>query len=475
MSMDRSSLRRLAAGTLLPGFVGTEAPAWLARAHRGGLRAVCLYGPNVVDAAQLGALTDGLRRSAPGVLIAIDEEGGDVTRLHYPTGSPQPGNALLGRLDDVGLTRRCAAGIGAELAELGIGLDLAPCVDINSADDNPVIGTRSFGGTPQLVARHTVGWVAGLQGAGVAACAKHFPGHGDTRVDSHFTRPVVPASAVLLEDRELVPFAAAVEADVAAVMVAHVVVPAVDEEEPASFSAPLVEGVLRGRLGFAGVVVTDALDMVGASGGIGVPAAAVAAMRAGCDLLCLGSETEEGTVEAVLDALVAAVESGKLAAERLADADARVSRLRADYPSTAAPGTGGVRYAALPAEVIASGFEVGPLARQWLESPGTPVIVQVETPATPAVGQVPWGPGAVGATTPPDRLPGDARVAVVGRSLTPDHPARQLAARLRAEGRRTLLVECGWPRGEAADLVTFGASQAVGRALAALLLGRPPT
>ena len=152
---------------------------------------VCLMGDNVLDAEQLAALIARLRSVRDGVVIALDEEGGDVTRVEMRTGSSYPGNAALGAIDDPALTEAVAASIGAELAGIGVTLDLAPCVDVNSNPANPVIGTRSFGADPALVSRHAAAFVRGLHRAGVAACAKHFPGHGDTSLDSHQELPRV--------------------------------------------------------------------------------------------------------------------------------------------------------------------------------------------------------------------------------------------------------------------------------------------
>jgi len=467
-----AQLRRLVLGTMLPGFVGTSVPDWVAGAYAAGLRAVCLYGDNVVDADQLAALCTQVRAALPDGLVAVDEEGGDVTRLHYRDGSPEPGNALLGRVDDLGRTRESAVRVAADLLELGINLDLAPCADINSADDNPVIGTRSFGGTADLVSRHTAAWVEGLQSAGVAACAKHFPGHGDTRSDSHFARPVVPVGLEVLAERELAPFAAAAAAGVASVMVAHLVVPAVDPGSPATFSRAVVQGLLRDRLGYAGVVVTDALDMAGASADIGIPAAAVRSLAAGCDLLCIGPHTSEAQLDEIVDAVAAAVERDELPVERVAEAAARVARLAAAYPL---PGPGATRTAARPPRdgaALVEGFRATPAAHAWLAAPEAAVIVQVGSVATPAVGTVPWGPAAVGAVTPLEQVPEGAKVAVVGRAVEAGGPEADIVRTLREAGHRTVLVECGWPRGDVADLVTYGGSRAVGHALADLLLGR---
>jgi len=186
-------LRRLALRTLLAAFPGPTAPAWATQLVAEGLAGHVLFGFNVADRAQLAALTAQLQEARPGVLIGIDEEGGDVTRLAHLEGSPYPGNAALGIVDDADLTRRVYRAIGADLREAGVNLDLAPTVDVNTTDDNPIIGTRSFGSDPARVAAHAAAAVTGLQQAGVAACAKHFPGHGATVADSHLELPVVDA------------------------------------------------------------------------------------------------------------------------------------------------------------------------------------------------------------------------------------------------------------------------------------------
>src|ERR687886_335181 len=177
-------LRRLALRTLLAAFPGPAAPKWAMTLLDDGLAGHTLFGRNIADPAQLARLTATLREWRPDVLLAIDEEGGDVTRLAHRTGSPYPGNAALGAVDDVEVTRAVYGSIGAELATAGVNLNFAPTVDVNTADDNPIIGTRSFGADPSLVTRHAVAAIDGLQATGVAACAKHFPGHGATVTDS---------------------------------------------------------------------------------------------------------------------------------------------------------------------------------------------------------------------------------------------------------------------------------------------------
>ncbi|HEY6052770.1 MAG TPA: glycoside hydrolase family 3 N-terminal domain-containing protein, partial [Gaiellaceae bacterium] len=240
------SLQRLAAGCVLAGFDGHEPPDWLRRALADGLGGVCLFAGNVRDEAQVAALTAALRAERPEVLVAVDEEGGDVTRLEWERGSSYPGNLALGAVDDVGLTERVAAAIASDLARAGISVNLAPVADVNSNPRNPVIGVRSFGPDPELVARHVAAFVGGTQSVGVAACAKHFPGHGDTAQDSHLELPVARP--------RLEPFRAAIAAGVRCVMTGHLLVPELDDR-PATLSRRIVGDLLRGELGFDGLVV----------------------------------------------------------------------------------------------------------------------------------------------------------------------------------------------------------------------------
>jgi beta-glucosidase-like glycosyl hydrolase len=292
-------MTRPAAAVLLPGFLGTTLPSWLEARLRAGLAGVCLFGDNVVSRDQLRALTAAITAANPDALIAIDEEGGDVSRLYQSTGSPFPGNALLGRIDDADYTASVATAVALELRDAGVNLNFAPDVDINSNPDNPVIGVRSFGDDASLVARHSAAWVAAHEAAGVAVSAKHFPGHGDTAHDSHLALPVVDLPIAALRDRELLPFAAAIEAGASTIMTSHIMLPQLDALHPATFSSAILGDLLRNELGFTGVVVTDALDMVGASGEIGIPAAAVRAIAAGCDLLCIGTDNSDAQLDEI--------------------------------------------------------------------------------------------------------------------------------------------------------------------------------
>lgn len=486
--MDELTAAALA--VLQGAFPGTRVPDWVRRRVDDGLGSICLFGSNVAGADQLAALTSGLHDRAPHLLVATDEEGGDVTRLHLRDGSDQPGNAALGSADEPELTRRVAASIGRELRAVGVDLDLAPVVDVNSNPDNPVIGVRSFGSDPRLVARHTIAFITGLQSAGVGACAKHFPGHGDTSVDSHVGLPTVDASVAELRSRELVPFAAATTAGTVAVMTSHVLLTSLDPTLPATLSAPVLR-LLRddpssGGLGFDGLVVSDAIDMRGVWDGRGEPAAAAMALAAGCDLLCLGPDKDAAHTDAVVTGIVQAVRSGALAESRLHEAAARVrsASLRiAALAEQATDGDDGAARRAAEAALRRAGC-TGPLRGAIvLRFPGSTNI---------AVGDVPWGTVEGAEVLAPSAvLDVDADLDVVAavalarrRPLVAlvrelhRHPAVAEAVQAVASRRPDLvIVEVGWPGpvelpGQAAaSLRTFGASRAnvaaADRALAA--------
>ena len=376
-----TSTERLALRCLLPGFVGTVPPHWVKRRVAAGLGGVVLYGRNVEDPDQLAALNAGLHAERPQLLIAIDEEGGDVTRLEAKTGSSFPGNLALGSVGDPRLTHDVAAAMGAELSAAGFDLDLAPDADVNSNPSNPVIGTRAFGSDARLVATHTAAWVEGLQSTGVAACAKHFPGHGDTSVDSHLALPVVTEDP---HQRALAPFAAAIESGVQAIMSAHVLVRVIDDV-PATISRRVMTDLLRGELRFHGIAITDGLEMRGLSDGLGVAEGAVRALIAGCDALCIGGGlAEEDVVDEVSAAIVAAVDSGRLSEHRLAEAAGRIDALAAwrSHQAGAAAANRGIGLVAARRAIKADGpVRIGDDA----------TVVEVEWMRSIAAGRVSWG------------------------------------------------------------------------------------
>jgi beta-N-acetylhexosaminidase len=431
MSDATDELHRLALAVLLPGFAGTSLGDGPRRLLDEGLGGVCLYGANTADGPDtVAALTAELRG-----VVAVDEEGGDVTRLHTQDGSPVLGALALGTADLPDLTRAVGRHVGSELAELGITMTLAPVADVNTRAENPVIGTRSFGADPALVATHVAAWTEGLQESGVAACVKHWPGHGDTDLDSHLALPGLDVAADVLAERELVPFAAAVKAGAAAVMTSHVVVRAWDPDHPSTLSSASVAR-LRVDLGFSGVIVSDALDMAGASAGRGIPEAAVLALVAGCDLLCLGPSagTDAADVElvrAVQSAVVAAVREGRLSEDRLAEASARILELPR---STSAAGPG------LDPALLGQGAARAATVEGDLPDLRGAQVVRIDSPGTIAVGDVPWG---LPVDASYDALPVGPLVVQVRDGHRQPHVVEALR---RLAGRdQVVVVEWGWP------------------------------
>jgi beta-N-acetylhexosaminidase len=372
------TVERLAAGCLLPSFPGAVAPPWVLRGLDQGLGGICLFAYNVGDG--LAELTASLRAARPDVLIGIDEEGGDVTRLEVARGSSYPGNGALGAVDDVELTERIAASIAADLAAVGVNLDFAPVADVNANPANPVIGIRSFGADHDLVSRHVAAFVRGLQGQGVAACAKHFPGHGTTEADSHLALPVVGDDI----RPGLEPFRAAIAAGVDAIMTAHVLVPALDEL-PATLSREIVGGLLRDELGYDGLVIADALEMKAVSESYGIERSAVLALAAGVDALLIGHDLGEDAVDAVRDALVRAVSEGELDEARLREAAGRLAHVGAREP---VPGSRDLEAA-------------NAVARRALELDGdvalegSPLVVELRPRANIAAGEAEHSLGSV--------------------------------------------------------------------------------
>jgi beta-N-acetylhexosaminidase len=248
---------------LFCGFEGTDVPDDLAALVAAGrIGGVILFARNIETPEQVRELTTRLHALAPDetpLLIAIDQEGGRVQRLRSPW-TEWPPMRVVGDLEDTALTEDIARALARELLDLGIGLDFAPCVDVDTNPANPVIGDRSFGRDPAVVSRHTEHFVRAMQGAGVAACAKHFPGHGDTATDSHLELPRLDHDLERLRAVELPPFRAAVEAGVASIMTAHILFPALDADRPATISTDVM-AILREELGYDGLVFSDDLEM----------------------------------------------------------------------------------------------------------------------------------------------------------------------------------------------------------------------
>jgi beta-N-acetylhexosaminidase len=298
-----------------------------------GVGGVILFERNCLYPAQIAELIADLQETAsargPGVplIIAIDQEYGPVARIKQGV-TPFPSAWQLGQINDPALVQQVASICGRELSLIGITMNLAPVADLLLHPDNRVIGKRSFGKDPDTVAAMVAAFIQGLQAQGVAACAKHFPGHGATATDSHQELPTIHRSREELQQAELVPFEQAIQAEVASVMPGHLLCPALDAEQPATFSQPIIEVLLRQALGFDNCVISDDLSMGALSSWGGIEERGIAAFKAGVDMLLSGQEKVHG----LLAALEKGVKSGAIPEQRVEQAIARILKLKKKYP-----------------------------------------------------------------------------------------------------------------------------------------------
>jgi beta-N-acetylhexosaminidase len=339
--MSPSALRRQIGQLLIAGFNGEQLPVELKSiANEFGLGGVILFARNVAEAEQVAELSGEAVRLVPELplWVSVDQEGGRVARLKAPF-TEWPPMATLGRSGDPALAERFARALGAELRAVGVSLDYAPVLDIHTNPKNPVIGDRALADEAELVSTLGSVIIRALQGEGVAACGKHFPGHGDTSTDSHLELPLVEHPPDRLRAIEFAPFRAAIAAGVATIMTAHVFVPSLDDTRPATLSRRVVSDMLRHELGFEGVIISDDLEMKAVASTYAVPAAAVMAIEAGCDalLICSGDHAAQS---AALEALVHAIEDGRLSATRVEDALKRHVRAKERFLAAPVPSRG---------------------------------------------------------------------------------------------------------------------------------------
>ena len=321
--------RNLAGRLIMVRIAGTEldaASAELLKANN--VRGVCLFRQNMTDATQLARLTASLRAvMGPDALIALDQEGGAVVRS---TWVPAPPSAMaLGAADDTTLARNVGAAVARAIKALGFNWNFAPVLDLNNNPHNPVIAERSFGADPQRATELAMAWMAGSESEGVACCVKHFPGHGDTHVDSHRDLPTVDKPLAELEQFEFAPFRLAA-GKAPAMMTAHIVYPTLDPEFPATMSRRILTGLLREQWQYNGVIITDAMDMHAIAHRYGAGHAAVNALVAGADMvMALG---DAAIREETIAAIAAAIDDGSLSADDIAQRLARLEALARAYP-----------------------------------------------------------------------------------------------------------------------------------------------
>jgi beta-N-acetylhexosaminidase len=481
-------LERLANAVLWPGFLGRTVPEWLADALANGLAGVVYFAQNLDG--DTAALSAEIHRIAPQALIGIDEEGGSVTRLETRTGSTLPGAAELGMLDDAEATRATGCEIGRRVDAIGADVVIAPVADVNTDLRNPVIGVRAFGSTTELVSRHVAAAVRGIQATGVAACAKHYPGHGDTHTDSHHDLPRLTLDQDEMERVHLPPFAAAVDAGVLSIMTAHIAAPQWGDA-PATLN-PQVLGRLR-ESGFDGVIVTDALDMAAIRESVGIGGGAVRALAAGADLLCIGNPTNPGErmlpdqderdYREARDAVVAAIRSGDLSRDRVEDAARRVGRMAAVVRSR-----GPVAEVPFDADAIADGaLRIGGAFPAFDDAPTT--VIDLRRASSLAVDSaashvaLALAAGGEIIRLDADRASDaeiDAAIAGVGQSVVlvdridPDAPQRAVLDRIRSALPGTVAVNVGLAVDDVGPAVTVSAASLLAARAARRALLNPP-
>lgn len=336
--MSLRDLRRQAGQLAIAGFAGHTIPPDLkALAKEFDLGGIILFARNVDEPEQVADLArqaQELTRELP-LWVSVDQEGGRVARLKRPF-TEWPPMCTLGRSGDEALAGRFARALAAELRAVGITLDYTPVLDVHTNPKNPVIGDRALAERAGDVARLGAAIIRALQDAGVAACGKHFPGHGDTSTDSHHELPLIEHPPDRIEAVELVPFRAAIEARVASIMTAHILIPALDVDRPATLSPAIVGGLLREQLGYDGLILSDDLEMKAIAGRYGMREATVAAIAAGCDgvLMCGASQDDQA---GALEAVIRAVENEDLPLRRVEDALATHRRVKERFLSGRRP------------------------------------------------------------------------------------------------------------------------------------------
>lgn len=324
-----ASLFRRVARMFMVGFPGPQPDAELEALIDDGVFGAILFKRNVGAPQDTAALCRRLKeRAGRPFLLAVDQEGGRVARLRGGPFTALPPMREIGRRGEA-LAERVGRLLAHELRAVGFDFDFAPVLDVDTNPRNPVIGDRSFASTPEEVARIGIALSRGLESGGVASCGKHFPGHGDTHQDSHLTLPRLPHAMERLRQVELVPFRAYAQANLASIMTAHVVFEALDPSVPATLSQKVLTDLLKGELGFGGVVVSDDLEMKAIADNYSVEEAAVLGARAGVDLflVCHHADVQRRAIEAV----VRAVETGRIHPARIDDANARLDRLAARF------------------------------------------------------------------------------------------------------------------------------------------------
>ena len=471
MSVNNKVIERAILSHLSPGFGGTRIPDWMKSWLEKGLGGVTLFSSNCPSIEETANLIAELRRYTPHVIISIDEEGGDVTRLFVREGSPFPTPAMLGRSDDLELTMNSYMELGKILKQVGIDLNLAPVADVSVNQLNPIVGVRSFGSNFELVTRHLKVAVEGLRRAGIASSIKHFPGHGGVLEDSHHDLPQLEGDLKEIESTHLKPFLTAIEAGVDSIMMGHIVTPALDKEFPASLSKKIITSYLKQKLGFTGIVMTDALDMGAIGGPKKIALSALQAVRAGADLLCFSGLSDQSSfIESSFTLINDAVNNGDMSAEAIISNAERLQSWRPPKPQgSSAPQP-------LPLSKIADGFEInGDMVLRGEDV----VLVELSADPTIAAGFVSWGMRRalirigkkvkLESSNAVSHIEPNAQVVVAFRDAYRDQRILNILHRIEKQFPNSIFIDMGWPTREfqPSNMIrTFGSSEIAAEAVA---------
>ena len=463
-AVDRTIL-----STFSPGFGGAVVPEWIKPWLEKGLGSVTLFASNTPNFEVTTKLIKELRSYNPHVIITIDEEGGDVTRLFVREGSRYPTPALLGQCDDEELTYSSYHSMGTVLRELGIDMTYAPVADVVAFENNPIVGVRSFGMSTDIVTRHVGQAVRGLQNAGVGACVKHFPGHGAVLEDSHHDLPHIKMGLAEYESQHILPFKQAVNSGVAGVMIGHLIIEALDKKLPASLSGKVIQEYLRGILKFDGLVVSDALDMGAIGGPAKIHESALKALTAGTDLLCFsGMGDQSQFVLSSFDWIKSAIDSGSLSITSLQESEKRITDWCQKINSKSTTSS------SIDFKDLIQGFEISGSVEIEAEVIN---LVEIGTKPTIAAGDVSWGMHrelrAVGIAC--DIHASDAeslstkKLVVAFRDAYRDAPLLATLNRLYDRYPEAIFIDMGWPTREFAPknlIRAFGSSAVISQAVA---------
>lgn len=458
-----------------PGFGGTVIPDWLKNWLEKGLGGVTLFSSNCPSLEETADLITEIRSYSPAVIISIDEEGGDVTRLFVREGSPFPTPAMLGKANDLKLTDGVYFELGKILRQIGVDLNFAPVGDVPVQRDNPIVGVRSFSDDFEIVSNHLVQAVSGMQRAGVAACIKHFPGHGGVEEDSHHVLPKLKGSLEELEATHLAPFISAIDAKAQSVMVGHIITPALDGDNPASLSRKVITNYLKSELGFNGIVVTDALDMGALGGTKKIANSALRAISAGADLLCFSGLFDQSLFVENSFALIKEI---AIKDENLAKEIFERSKFLTEWQPPHPEGSSARQ--PLPIEKIAAGFEIHGDVK--ISQPNVQLI-ELSADPTIAAGFVAWGMRRaltrigknvrLESSDSAHKIDPNSQLVVAFRDAYRDKRILNILRKIEQSNPQAIFVDMGWPTYSFAPekiIRTFGSSALASDAAASYML-----